>query len=141
MNQFLSAGDLTEFIEDASTSKLTAIIQDVWAEVLSEAPSLGTEKANQLTDGQRDLVTSILRSASVAYEVSRAGALSTIQGMAGSYSEMNVIGKKDVLTARQIRQLQDLEDSLNGATAGGAHLQQLDLFAHRNPSQGTWWPL
>lgn len=133
---YLSPEDLTEFIEDASESKLAAIISDVYAEILTEAPSLEDVDV-ELTAPQTALVTSIMRSAAIRHEESRAGALSTNQAMSGSYSEMAVIRGSGLLTSRQIKQLQDLEAAISGGVSG--KVKEYDLLGNCRPSGGSQW--
>lgn len=135
---FLTPEDLAEFIEDATDTKLQAIISDVWAEVLSEAPSL--EDANQALVPNRSvtLVRAIMRAAAIRHEESRAGSLSTAQAMSGSYSEMSIIAGKGLLTSRQIKQLQDIEAEITESSSG-AHIQEYDLFAGAHPSRQSLW--
>lgn len=119
---YITTEDLTEFLPDVATTKLQAMIDDVFAAIVALAPAVDQVCGDNppLTNAQSGLVTSIARQAVVSYEKSDGGNVSTEQEMAGPFSKMTVVDsrsyKRGLLNGFQVEQLKALQVTLSGAT-------------------------
>ncbi len=120
---FLTPEALKHWVEDASTEKLTAALEDVWAQMLVKAPSLKLHPAAF----EEGLIRSILRSAAIRYATSDAGALATHNEATGPFNEGRTFKQEDILTRTQERQLEEAERAYK-SQAQRRGLQEADLY-------------